>query len=79
VAKPVQIRASYRDDAAFLLRLETAVAKDDRQTEAWRKEGCKRLRELSQFLLSAKVEDHTFAAVKADKPDKTDKKVSAAR
>jgi len=70
VAKPVQIRASYRDDAAFLLRLETAVAKDNRQTEPWRKETCKMLRELSQRLLSAKVEDHTFAA---------EKKVSAAR
>jgi hypothetical protein len=76
VAKPVQIRASYRDDAAFLLRLETAVAKDNRQTEPWRKETCKMLRELSQRLLSAKVEDHTFAP---DKAEKVDKKVAAAR
>jgi hypothetical protein len=73
VAKPVQIRASYRDDAAYLLRLETAVAKDNRQTETWRKDTCKMLRELSQRLLSAKVEDHTFAV------DKPDKKVAATR
>ena len=64
MAKPVQIRASYRDDAAFLLRLEAAVAKDNRQTEPWRKETCNKLRELSQRLLSAKVEDHVVAAEK---------------
>jgi hypothetical protein len=61
VAKPVQIRASYRDDAAFLLRLEAAVAKDDRQTDKWRKDTCGMLRNLSQILLAAKVEDHTVA------------------
>jgi len=64
VAKPVQIRASYRDDAAFLIRLETAVAKDGRQTESWRKETCRMLRELAQRLLSAKVDDHVVAAPK---------------
>jgi hypothetical protein len=58
VAKPVQIRASYRDDASFLIRLEAAVAKDNRQTEPWRKETCDMLRKLSQRLLAAKAEDH---------------------
>lgn len=71
MSKPVQIRASYRDDAAFLLRLEAAVAKDNRQTEPWRKETCKMLRDLSQRLLSAKVEDHVVAT--------ENKKAAAAR
>lgn len=57
MAKPVQIRASYRDDAAFLIRLETAVTKDDRQTEGWRKETVKQIRALSLRLLSAKMPD----------------------
>ena len=55
MAKPVQIRASYRDDAAFLLRLEAAVVKDDRQTDEWRKETCAQIRSLSLRLLSAKI------------------------
>jgi len=56
VAKPVQIRASYRDDAAFLLRLEAAVVKDDRQTDEWRRDTCAQIRSLSLRLLSAKIE-----------------------
>jgi hypothetical protein len=56
VAKPVSIRASYRDDAAFLIRLETAISKDDRQTEEWRKETCAQVRALSVRLLSAKID-----------------------
>lgn len=56
MAKPVQIRASYRDDGAFLLRLEAAILKDDRQTEEWRKETCAMIRALSLRLLSAKVD-----------------------
>lgn len=54
--KPVQIRASYRDDAAFLIRLESAVAKDDRQTEEWRRDTCAEIRRLSVRLLEAKIE-----------------------
>jgi hypothetical protein len=48
------MRASYRDDAAFLLRLEAAVAKDTRQTEAWRKETGGMVHNLALRLLSAK-------------------------
>jgi len=54
--KPVQMRASYRDDAAFLLRLEAAVSKDVRQTEAWRKETAAKVHDLALHLLSAKVD-----------------------
>ena len=65
MAKPVQIRASYRDDGAFLLRLEAAILKDDRQTEAWRKETCAMIRALNLRLLSAKV-DGALPPGKAD-------------
>jgi hypothetical protein len=54
--KVVQIRASYRDDGAFLLRLEGAVLKDDRQTEGWRRETCQMIRGLALRLLE--VEKH---------------------
>lgn len=53
--RPVQIRASYRDDAAFLLRLEEAILKDDRQTPAWRKEASELARALSLIILKAKI------------------------
>ena len=52
--KPVQMRASYRDDAAFLLRLEAAVSKDTRQTEAWRTETVAMVHALAVRLLTAK-------------------------
>ena len=54
MAQPVKVRASYRDDAAYLLRLEEAVLKDDRQSKEWREETCKMLRDTSLRLLQAK-------------------------
>jgi hypothetical protein len=44
--RPVAIRLSYRDDAGFLLRLEAAVVKDERQTTEWRDETAKQIRQL---------------------------------
>jgi len=54
--KPVQMRASYRDDAAFLLRLEAAVSKDVRQTEAWRKETVGKIHDLAVHLLTSRTD-----------------------
>lgn len=51
--RPIQMRASYRNDAAFLLRLEAAVDKDDRQNDVWRRETCNLIRQLAQKLLGA--------------------------
>jgi hypothetical protein len=53
MSRPVSIRVSYRDDAAYLLRLEEAVEKDDSQSMAWRKDTAHKLRELSLRLLEA--------------------------
>jgi hypothetical protein len=51
--RPVSIRASYRDDAGFLLRLEAAIDKDHRQTAGWRKQTARLIRQLSMRLLEA--------------------------
>lgn len=58
--RPVSIRASYRDDASFLLRLEAAIVKDDRQTESWRNETAQMIRQLSMRLLEADKAKNMF-------------------
>lgn len=55
MSRPVQMRASYRDDAAFLLRLETAVSKDIRKSELWRSQVCLQIRSLVQTLLQVEA------------------------
>lgn len=50
------MRVSYRDDAAYLLRLEAAVSKDTRQVDEWRKETCAMIKALTVRLLGAKIE-----------------------
>ena len=49
----VQMRAMYRDDAAYLLRLEAAVAKDDRRTEIWRSKAIDHLHKAAIMFLEA--------------------------
>jgi hypothetical protein len=51
----VSIRVSYRDDAAYLLRLEGAVAKDDRQSDAWRRKVLHHLHAVATLFLQADV------------------------
>lgn len=53
MARPVVIRTHYRDDAAYLLRLELAVLKDDKRTTEWRNKIAQQLRDLSLEFLSA--------------------------
>jgi hypothetical protein len=53
--RPVSIRASYRDDAAHLLRLEAAVAKDTRQSQGWRVGTIRLARKLALRLLEAEA------------------------
>ena len=53
MSRPVSIRASYRDDAAYLIRLEAAVEKDDSQSKDWRQETSQMLRKLSLRFLEA--------------------------
>jgi len=51
--RPVAIRASYRDDASHLLRLEAAISKDRRQTQSWRVGTMRLVRKLALRLLEA--------------------------
>jgi len=53
VGRPVSVRASYRNDASYLLRLEAALAKDERQTEEWRNRMVRAVRGVAQDLLEA--------------------------
>jgi len=70
----VQMRAMYRDDAAYLLRLEAAVAKDSRRTEVWRSRAIDHLHKAAIMFLEADSQilenaDKSFAAGrKARKP-----------
>jgi hypothetical protein len=51
--RPVALRVTYRDDAGYLLRLEAAVSKDERQTAEWREEIARLIRQVSMRLLEA--------------------------
>jgi len=53
VPRPVSIRVSYRNDASHLLRLEAALAKDKRQSSAWRARAVRSARKLALLLLEA--------------------------
>ena len=54
--RPVAIRASYRNDAAFLLRLEEAIGKDPIRRGTWKRSTSKLIRKLVHKLLSAEQE-----------------------
>jgi len=47
------MRASYRDDAAFLIRLESAIDKDTRQTDEWKSETKAMVHALALRLMAA--------------------------
>jgi len=51
--RPVSIRVSYRDDSAYLLRLEGAVSKDVRQSDAWRRLVLRHLHAAATLFLQA--------------------------
>lgn len=55
--RPVAMHVSYRSDAAFLLRLQTAVTKDTRRTPTWQREVCGHLNAVVQLLLQAEDDD----------------------
>jgi hypothetical protein len=48
----VSVRASYRDDASFLIRLEKAIEADDKQDQKWRDETVAQVRNLAVRLLT---------------------------
>jgi len=58
--RPVSMRASYRDDASYLLRLEAAVLRDSSQSEGWRKETALMTRQLALRLLEVDKDKTMF-------------------
>ena len=62
------MRASYRDDAGFILRLEAAITKDNLRTETWIKTGAGLARQLAQFLLTADSPDNLKVKVSSQSP-----------
>ena len=51
--RPVKMRVSYGPDAAYLLRLEDAVGKDGRRSDAWRKKVLRHLHAAATLFLQA--------------------------
>lgn len=51
--RPVAMRVDYRGDGAYLLRLNGALLKDERETQAWRDESAKMALDLARRLLDA--------------------------
>lgn len=47
MGRSVSVRASYKDDASFLIRLEKAVLADPRQDPSWREETALMIRALT--------------------------------
>lgn len=68
--RPVVIRTNYRDDAAYLIRLEQAVLKDDRRTPAWRDAIAAQLRSLALQFLEAEQPVVSKPATSDDTPRK---------
>ena len=66
--RPVSMRASYRDDASYLLRLEAAVLRDSSQSEGWRKETALKTRQLALRLLEVDKDKTMFAGSGAGSP-----------
>jgi hypothetical protein len=54
--RPVAIRANYRNDAAFLLRLEEAIGLDPTMRNTWKRSTNKLIRKVVHKLLSAEIE-----------------------
>ena len=54
MSRPVALRVSWRNDAAWLLRFEEAVEKDQTQSSEWKRTVCEKAHELAQMLLTAK-------------------------
>lgn len=55
--RPVSMRVSYRPDAAYLLRFQTAITKDSRRTAAWRRRVQYHVNKVVQLLLEAQAAD----------------------
>lgn len=71
MSRPVVIRANYRDDAAYLLRLEQAVLKDDRRAPNWRDKIAAQVRSLALTFLEAEQPVVTTVEMNTETKTKT--------
>lgn len=55
MARPVEIRACYRDDSSYLIRFEKAVSKDTRLNEKFRAEFIDQIHRLAMKAMEADV------------------------
>lgn len=53
--RPVAMRVHYRADGAYLLRLQGALLKDERESLPWRSETAKMALDLARRLLDAEA------------------------
>jgi hypothetical protein len=74
MGRPVTVRASYRDDASFLIRLEKAVEADDRKSSEWRTETCRLIRALAVRFLEADESLSAASEPRASSPGQPKKK-----
>lgn len=57
MGRKVQIRASYQNDARFLLRLIDAIEKDTRRALDWKRKASSHARELATMLVNVSGEE----------------------
>jgi hypothetical protein len=70
--RPVSFRVSYGPDAAYLLRLQSAVKKDTRRSDAWMSEVLQHLNKVTTLFLKADAEN-------LDKDETTERAAKNAR
>ena len=76
MGRRIQIRPTYNPDAAYLTRLETAVAMDSLRPADWRTQVMSKIREVAVLLLTApprREREIVQTKVKSGKPGKKGK------
>lgn len=57
MARQPKIRVHYAADRGFLIRLRSAVERDERQKPDWRREAVRHITMLEQLFLAADIKD----------------------
>lgn len=52
MGRPPKIRTAYSHDAAYLIRLSDAIARDEKSTEEWKTEVCSYLKKAAAMFLT---------------------------
>lgn len=57
MGRPVKIRASYVQDAQYLVRIAQAVERDTERSSDWRREALHHLEELTALFMKTRMSD----------------------